>query len=49
MIGFFSDGANHAEAVGISTLGQRLFIDSNAGVLSTDAAEHLDRVGTSLQ
>jgi hypothetical protein len=42
-IGFYSDGANHAEVVGISTLGRRLFIDSNAGVLSTNAAEHLVR------
>jgi len=42
-IGFYSDGANHAEAVGISTLGQRLYMDSNAGVLSTNAAEHLLR------
>ncbi len=39
-IGFYSDGTNHAEAVGISTLGRRLFIDSNTGVLSTNAAEH---------
>ncbi len=42
-IGFYSDGADHAEVVGISTLGRRLFIDSNAGVLSTNAAEHLLR------
>ena len=45
-IGFYSDGANHAEAVGISTLGRRLFIDSNAGVLSTNAAEHLVRASS---
>jgi len=44
-IGFYSDGANHA-AVGISTLGRRLFIDSNAGVLSTNAAEHLARASS---
>ncbi|MGH2868321.1 MAG: hypothetical protein ACRDNK_12240 [Solirubrobacteraceae bacterium] len=43
-IGFYSDGANHAEAVGISTLGRRLFMDSNAGVFSTNAAEHLVRL-----
>ncbi|MDQ2895508.1 MAG: hypothetical protein M3Y09_07665 [Actinomycetota bacterium] len=45
-IGVYSDGANHAEAVGISTLGRRLFIDSNAGVLSTNAAEHLVRASS---
>lgn len=44
VIGFYSDGANHAEAVALSALGQRLFIDSNAGVLSTNAAEHLLRL-----
>jgi hypothetical protein len=45
-IGFYSDGANHAEVVGISTLGRRLFIDSNVGVLSTNAAEHLVRASS---
>ncbi len=48
-IGFYSDGVNHAEAVGILTLGQRLFIDSNAGVLSTNAAEHLLRASSPFQ
>ncbi len=48
-IGFYSDGANHAEAVGISTLGRRIFIDSNAGVLSTNAAEHLLRASSPFQ
>lgn len=45
-IGFYSDGANHAEAVALSALNQRLFIDSNAGVLSTNAAEHLLRLAS---
>jgi hypothetical protein len=44
-IGFYSDGADHAQAVGISTLGRRLFIDSTAGVLSTNVAQHLLRSG----
>lgn len=48
-IGFYSDGVNHAEAVGISTLGQRLFIDSNAGVFDTNAAEHLLRPSSPFQ
>ncbi len=43
-IGFFSDGAEHAEVVATSALGHRLFVDSNAGVLSTNAQEHLFRV-----
>jgi len=45
-IGFYSDGADDAEVVGLSTLGRRLFIDSSAGVLSTNAAEHLVRAST---
>ncbi|MDQ6821807.1 MAG: hypothetical protein M3076_15975 [Actinomycetota bacterium] len=49
IIGFYSDGANHAEAVGISTLGRRLFIDSNAAVLSTNAAEHLLRASSAFR
>jgi hypothetical protein len=42
-IGFFSDAANHAEAVGITADHQRLFIDSANGVLSSNCAEHIDR------
>lgn len=42
-VGFYSDGVNHAEVVEVSRLGQRIFIDSNDGVLSTNAAEHLSR------
>ncbi len=48
-IGFYSDGANHAETVGISKLGRRLFMDSNAGVFSTNAAEHLIRGSSPFQ
>jgi len=44
VIGLFSDGANHAEAVALSALHRRLFIDSNAGALSTNAPEHMFRV-----
>ncbi len=46
VIGFFSDGADRAEAVALSALGQRLFIASDAGVLSTNAGEHLVRMVT---
>lgn len=44
VIGLFSDGASHAAAVALSALHQRLFIDSNAGALSTNAPEHVFRV-----
>lgn len=44
VVGLFSDGVNHAEAVGLSALHQRLFIDSNGGTLSTNAQEHMFRV-----
>ncbi|MDQ6745495.1 MAG: hypothetical protein M3Z27_05725 [Actinomycetota bacterium] len=44
MIGFYSDGANHAEAATASALGRRLFLDSDAGVLSSNVAEHLLRL-----
>ena len=43
-IGVFTDAANHAEIVGRTALGQRLFIDSNSGVLSANSPEHLFRV-----
>jgi len=44
--GYYSDGADHAEVVGVSALGARLFIDMNRGVLVTNASEHLTRVLT---
>jgi hypothetical protein len=44
VVGFFSDGGQHAEVVAISALRRRLFIDSNGGVLSTNAQEHMFRV-----
>lgn len=44
VVGLFSDGANHAEAVALSALHRRLFIDSNGGTLSTNAPEHMFRV-----
>ena len=42
-IGFYSDTADHAEVVQVSTLGRRIFMDSRDGVLSTNVAEHLSR------
>lgn len=44
VVGLFSDGANHAEAMALSALHRRLFIDSNGGTLSTNAPEHMFRV-----
>ena len=42
--GFTPDAANRAEAVGVSALAQRLFIDSSSGVLSTNSSsEYLFR------
>lgn len=43
VVGFYSDDANHAEAVALSALDRRLFIDSNDGVLSTNPADDLFR------
>ena len=42
-VGVFSDAANHAEAVGVTASGQRLFIDSDNGVLSSNSYQHLTR------
>lgn len=40
-LGIFSDGAQHFEAVKLSTLGRRLFYDLNAGQLTTNAQAYL--------
>lgn len=42
-VGVFSDGLNHCETVGTTRVGQRLFIDSNNGTLSTNSSDHLFR------
>ncbi len=42
-VGVFSDAANRAEAVGVTASGQRLFIDSDNGVLSSNSYQHLTR------
>jgi hypothetical protein len=43
-VGVFSDGAGHIQIAALSPPGKRLYIDSNAAVLSTNAPEHLIRV-----
>jgi hypothetical protein len=45
-IGLFTDRANRAEAVGVTRSGQRLFLDSSDGVLSSNSYEHLLRLLT---
>ena len=43
-VGVYSDGQRHLEVVGVAALGQRLYVDNNAGVFSTNDAEHVFRV-----
>jgi hypothetical protein len=41
VVGYYSDGAQHAAAVGLSTQGRRLFLEVNGDVLHTNIVEHL--------
>jgi hypothetical protein len=43
-IGLFTDRMNRAEAVGVTQSGQRLYLDSSGGVLSSNSYEHLLRL-----
>jgi hypothetical protein len=38
-VGLYSDGAAHMTVVGLTADGRRLFIDANAGVLTSNVAE----------
>jgi hypothetical protein len=38
-VGLYSDGAGHVTVVGLTTAGARLFIDANAGVLTSNVPE----------
>jgi hypothetical protein len=38
-VGIYSDGAGHVTVVGLTTAGARLFIDANAGVLTSNVQE----------
>jgi hypothetical protein len=40
-IGYYSDGAQHVAVVGLSTLGRRLFFESNGDVLHTNVAKYV--------
>jgi hypothetical protein len=40
-IGYYSDGAQHAAAVGLSTQGRRLFLEVNGDVLHTNIARYI--------
>jgi hypothetical protein len=40
-IGYYSDGAQHAAAVGLSTQGSRLFLEVNGDVLHTNIARYV--------
>jgi hypothetical protein len=40
-IGYFSDGAKHAAAVALSTLGKRLFFEINGDVLHTNITQYV--------
>jgi hypothetical protein len=41
-LGFYSDGAQHVEAVGASSAGKRLFEDVNGDVVSTNVLGYVD-------
>jgi hypothetical protein len=38
-VGFYSDGAQHMTVVGLTPAGQRLFIDANGGVLTSNVSQ----------
>ena len=38
-VGLYSDGVRHVTVVGLTTAGVRLFIDANAGALTSNVAE----------
>jgi hypothetical protein len=43
VVGYYSDGAQHAATVGLSTQGRRLFLEVNGDVLHTNIAGHVFR------
>ena len=42
-VGYYTNGSDRAEVVGVSALGQRLFINIKQGIFSTNAEDHIIR------